>query len=149
MIPSLLNLMIAGASFIRGVPGLPTMLLRFMPAGKVVPSFDRQWLALVLTSQLFVGAFLGVAAQVLLFVVVIFHIMPWFGLGLLDATALAAPKASSNSGRPWRRSKFLGSRHSHDPVSCTVARSRVRSVAASAAARAPRAATPSQCRRLR
>jgi hypothetical protein len=66
------------------VGGEDTLLLRFMPAGKAVPSFDRQWLALVLTAQLFVGAFLGVAAQVLLFVVVIFHIMPWFGLGLLD-----------------------------------------------------------------
>jgi hypothetical protein len=84
MIPSLINLMIGGASFIRGVPGLPTLLLRFMPAGKAVPSFDRQWLALVLTSQVFFGALLGIAAQAFLAVVVIFHILPWFGLELLD-----------------------------------------------------------------
>jgi hypothetical protein len=84
MIPSLLNLMIGGASFIRGVPGLPSLLLRFMPAGKAVPPFDRQWLALVLTSQLFLGASLGIAAQAFLAIVVIFHILPWFGLELLD-----------------------------------------------------------------
>jgi hypothetical protein len=66
MIPSLINLMIGGASFIRGVPGLPALLLRFMPAGKAVPPFDRQWLALVLTSQVFLGAILGIAAQAFL-----------------------------------------------------------------------------------
>jgi hypothetical protein len=84
MIPSLINLMIGGASFVRGVPGPPALLLRFMPAGKAVPPFDRQWLALVLTSQVFVGAFLGIAAQAFLGIVVIFHILPWFGLELLD-----------------------------------------------------------------
>ena len=67
-----------------GVPGLPALLLRFMPAGKAVPPFDRQWLALVLTSQVFVGALLGIAAQAFLAIVVIFHILPWFGLELLD-----------------------------------------------------------------
>jgi hypothetical protein len=47
-------------------------------------TFDRQWLALVLTSQVFLGAFLGIAAQAFLAIVVIFYILPWFGLGLLD-----------------------------------------------------------------
>ena len=84
MIPSLINLMIGGASFIRGVPGLPALLLRFMPAGKAVPPFDRQWLALALTTQVFLGALLGIAAQAFLAIVVIFHILPWFGLELLD-----------------------------------------------------------------
>ena len=28
-----------------------------MPAGKAVPAFDRTWLALALTCQVFVGAF--------------------------------------------------------------------------------------------
>jgi hypothetical protein len=83
MIPSLLNLMIGGASFIRSVPGLPPLLLRFIPAGKAVLAHDRKWLALVLTSQVFVGALLGVAAQAFLVIVVIFHLLPWFGLGLL------------------------------------------------------------------
>jgi hypothetical protein len=76
MIPSLINLMIGGASFIRGVPDLPTLLLRFMPACKAVPPFDRQWLAVF-------AAFLGIAAQAFLAIVVIFHILPWFGFELL------------------------------------------------------------------
>jgi hypothetical protein len=76
--------LIGGASFIRGVPGQPTLLLRFMPAAKAVPPFDSQWLALVLTSQVFVGALLGIAAQAFLAIVVIFHVLPWFGLELLD-----------------------------------------------------------------
>jgi hypothetical protein len=76
--------MIGGASFIRGVPGLPALLLRFMPAGKAVAPFNRPWLALVLTSQVFLGAFLGIAAQAFLVIVVIFHVLPWFGFELLD-----------------------------------------------------------------
>jgi len=90
MIPSLINLMIGVASFIRGVPGLPALLLRFMPAGKAVPPFDRQWLALVLTSQVFLGAFLGIAAQAFLAIVVIFHVLPSFGLELLDTARAVA-----------------------------------------------------------
>ena len=91
MIPSLLNLMIGGASLLRGIPGLPTPLLRFMPAGKAVPAFDRTWLALVLTCQVFLGAFLGIAAQFVLAVGVIFYVLPWIGLELLEtARAVAA-----------------------------------------------------------
>jgi hypothetical protein len=55
-----------------------------MPAGKAVPPFERQWLALVLTSQVFVGALLGIVAQAFLAIMIIFHILPWFGLELLD-----------------------------------------------------------------
>jgi hypothetical protein len=40
MIPSLLNL---GASLLRGIPGLPALLLRFMPAAKAVPPLDREF----------------------------------------------------------------------------------------------------------
>jgi len=84
MIPSLVNLVIGGASLVRGVPGLPSLLLRFMPAGKTVPDFDRHWIALVLTLQVFIGALLGIAAQAVLAVGVIFYLMPLLGLGLLD-----------------------------------------------------------------
>jgi hypothetical protein len=90
MIPSLLNLMIGGASLLRGIPGLPALLLRFMPAGKAVPTFDRTWLALVLTCQVFVGAFLGIAAQFVLAVGVIFYVLPWMGLELLDTARAVA-----------------------------------------------------------
>jgi hypothetical protein len=34
--------------------------------------------------SLFLGAFLGIAAQTFLAIVVIFHVLPWFGLELLD-----------------------------------------------------------------
>jgi hypothetical protein len=55
-----------------------------MPLGKAVPAFDRTWLALVLTCQVFVGAFLGIAAQFILAAGVIFYLLPWIGLELLD-----------------------------------------------------------------
>ena len=61
-----------------------------MPVGKAVPPFDRTWLALVLTCQVFLGAFLGIAAQFALAVGVIFYVLPWMGLELLEtARALA------------------------------------------------------------
>jgi hypothetical protein len=90
MIPSLLNLMIGGASLLRGIPGLPTLLLRFMPASKAVPAFDRTWLALVLTCQVFVGAFLGIAAQFVLAFGVIFYVLPWMGIELLETARSVA-----------------------------------------------------------
>ena len=65
MIPSLLNLMRRRILVARR-SGLPAALLRFMPAGKAAPTFDRTWLALVLTFQVFVGAFLGIAARFVL-----------------------------------------------------------------------------------
>jgi hypothetical protein len=86
MIPSLISLMIGGASLFRGIPGLPELLLRVIPADKAaMPAFDRTWLALVLTCQVFAGAFLGIAAQAFLAIGVIFYILPWLGFGLLDA----------------------------------------------------------------
>ena len=103
MIPSLINLMIGGASLLRGVPGLPTLLLRFMPAGKAVPPFDRTWIALVLTCQVFAGVFLGIAAQAFLAVGVIFYIMPSAGLGLLDTARDVA-----NFDLPGRVISLLG-----------------------------------------
>jgi hypothetical protein len=84
VIPSLINLAIGGASLMRGVPGVPSLLLRFMPDGEAVPAFDRVWIALVLTLQIAVGAILGIAAQALLIAGVIAYVMPWLGLGLLD-----------------------------------------------------------------
>ena len=74
----------------RGIPGLPALLLRFMPGGKAVPAFDRTWLALVLTCQVFLGAFLGIAAQFVLAVGVIFYVLPWMGLELLDTARAIA-----------------------------------------------------------
>ena len=92
MIPSLLNLMIGGASLLRGVPWLTTALLRAMPEHRAPRSFDRTWIALVLTFQVFLGALLGFAAQAVLVYVVIGLLPPVFGLDLLGlARAVAAP----------------------------------------------------------
>ena len=90
MIPSLINLVIGGASLLRGAPGLPALLLRFMPVGKAVPTFDRAWIALVLTLQIIGGMILAVAAQALMVIGLIGYVMPWFGLGLLDMTRAVA-----------------------------------------------------------
>jgi hypothetical protein len=97
VLPSMINLMIGGASLMRGVPGLPRLILRKLPPSKAVPDFDpvpdfdRTWIALVLTLQIVAGAALGIAAQAILIVGIVGHVMPWFGLGLLDmARKLAA-----------------------------------------------------------
>jgi hypothetical protein len=82
--------MIGGASLLRGIPGLPTLLWRFMPANKAVPAFDRTWLALVPTCQVFVGAFLGITAQFVLAFGIIFYVLPWMGLELLDTAHAVA-----------------------------------------------------------
>jgi hypothetical protein len=92
MIPSLLNLMIGGASLLRGVPWLTAALLRAMPERRAPRSFDRTWIAGVLTAQVFLGGLLGIAAQGFLVYVVIGLLLPVFGLDLLGlARAVAAP----------------------------------------------------------
>jgi hypothetical protein len=91
MIPSLINLAIGGKAFTRGIPWLARLLLQWIPEGKAVPEYKRQPAAIGLTVQMFAGAFLGIAAQALLAWGLIFHLMPWIGLDLLDmARAVAA-----------------------------------------------------------
>ena len=91
MIPSLINLAIGGMALSRGIPGLGRLLLQWIPEGKAVPDYKRQPAAIGLTVQMFAGAFLGIAAQALLAWGLIFHLMPWIGLDLLDmARAVAA-----------------------------------------------------------
>jgi hypothetical protein len=100
VLPSMINLMIGGASLLRGLPGLPLVMLRKLPPGKAVPDFDRTWIALVLTLQIVGGAILGIAAQTLLIVGIVGHVMPWFGLGLLDmARDVAAFNLPSRVGQ--------------------------------------------------
>jgi hypothetical protein len=53
-------------------------------------AFDRTWHDLVLTCQIFVGAFLGIAAQFVLAIGVIFYVLPWMGLELLDTVRAVA-----------------------------------------------------------
>jgi hypothetical protein len=103
MIPSLVNLVIGGASLFRGLPGMPSVLLRFIPATGAVARFDRAWIALILTSQVALGGALGIAAQALLVVVIIGYVMPFFGLELLD---MARDVAAFNL--PARMGQLLG-----------------------------------------
>jgi hypothetical protein len=84
MIPSLVNLVIGGTSLVRGMPGTPSLLLRYIPERGGVLKWDRHWIATVLTTQVAAGAALGIAAQVILVWFIIGHVMPWFGADLLD-----------------------------------------------------------------
>jgi len=62
-----------------------------MPANKAVPTFDRAWIAAVLTLQLVGGGILGIVVQFALVYAVFGYVMPWLGLELLDmARAVAA-----------------------------------------------------------
>ncbi|MGH6834980.1 MAG: hypothetical protein ACREC9_05395, partial [Methylocella sp.] len=90
MIPSLVNLAISGMALSRGIPGLGRLLLRWIPEGREVPDYRRPLAALVLTGQMFSGAFLGIAAQAFLAWGLIFHVMPWIGLDLLDMARAVA-----------------------------------------------------------
>ena len=84
MIPSLVNLVIGGTSLVRGLPGVAPLLLRYITERGGVLKWDRHWIATVLTAQVAAGAALGIAAQVFLVWVIIGHVMPFFGLELLD-----------------------------------------------------------------
>jgi hypothetical protein len=91
MIPSLVNLTIGGMAFTRGVPWLARLLLKWIPEGKAVPDYRRPLAAIGLTTQMFAGVGLGLAAQAFLAWGLIFHVMPAIGLDLLDmARAVAA-----------------------------------------------------------
>jgi hypothetical protein len=83
MIPSLINLAISGMAFTRGVPGVSRLLLRWIPEGREVPDYRRPLAALVLTSQMFAGAFLGIAAQAFLAWGLLFFVMPTMRIDLL------------------------------------------------------------------
>jgi hypothetical protein len=90
-IPSLVNLAIGGTALMRVIPGLPTLLLQFLPATGGVPAYDRAWIAAVLTIQAAFGAVLGFVVQFLLAYGLIFYAMPTVGLDLLElARGLAA-----------------------------------------------------------
>ncbi|MGH6839792.1 MAG: hypothetical protein ACREDT_13540 [Methylocella sp.] len=90
MIPSLVNLAIGGMAVTRGIPGVSRLLLRWIPEGRDVPDYRRPLAALVLTGQMFAGAFLGVVAQAILAWGLIFHVMPAVGLDLLDMARAVA-----------------------------------------------------------
>jgi hypothetical protein len=63
MIPSLVNLPIGGASLLRGIPWVTALVLRNMSDRRAPPAFERTWMTLLLTLQVFLGGLLGIAAQ--------------------------------------------------------------------------------------
>jgi hypothetical protein len=110
MIPSLVNLSIGGMALTRGVPWLAWLLLRWIPEGKDMPEYRRQLTANALTVQMFVGPFLGIAAQALLAWGLLFHLMPAIGLGLLDmARAVEKFDLPAQAGRLF--ASFFSSSH--------------------------------------
>ncbi len=109
MIPSLINLVIGGTALMRAIPGLSSALLHFLPATGGVLTYDRAWIAAVLTFQAALGAVLGVAVQALVAWGLIFHAMPAVGLGLLDlARGLAAPGSADANDKVRRRRIVAG-----------------------------------------
>jgi hypothetical protein len=71
-------------------PGVSRLLLQWIPEGREAPDYRRPLAALVLTGQMFSGGFLGIAAQAFLAWGLIFHLMPWIGLDLLDMARAVA-----------------------------------------------------------
>ena len=51
IIPSLVNLVIGGTSLVRGLPGVPALLLRYIAERGGVLKWDRHWIATVLTAK--------------------------------------------------------------------------------------------------
>jgi hypothetical protein len=84
MLPSLINLFIAGVSLARGVPGVLPWLQVKMMEGEAVPAYDRLLVAIVLALQGVVGVVIAVVAQGFLFWVIIWQGMPRLGIGVLD-----------------------------------------------------------------
>jgi hypothetical protein len=113
MIPSLVNPVVGGTSLVRGLPGVSSLLLRYIPERGGVLKWDLHWIATVLSTQVAAGAVLGIAAQVFLVWVIIGYVMPWLGADLLDmARAVAAftlpARVGSSPGSACRKRGTCG-----------------------------------------
>jgi hypothetical protein len=84
MIPSVINLSIAGFSFLRGFPPARKFLLSHMREGETMPVITRLIAATILTAQGAAAWTLAIVAQIVLTYVVLWHAMPRLGLGILD-----------------------------------------------------------------
>jgi hypothetical protein len=90
VIPSLINLVIGCTSLTRAIPALSHWLLGFLPNARAVRTYDRAWIAAVLTVQWGLGVILAVVVQALLAYGMIFYAMPAIGLELLDVARYLA-----------------------------------------------------------
>lgn len=84
MLPSVINLFIAGFSFLRGLPILRDFLLGVMRENETMPAAHRFAAALILTLQGSFAVVFAVGAQALLAWGLLWHLMPMLGLGVLD-----------------------------------------------------------------
>jgi hypothetical protein len=57
------DVIISGASLLRGIPWITALLLRNMPERAAPPAFERTWITLLLTAQVLLGGLLGIVAQ--------------------------------------------------------------------------------------
>src|ERR1700730_13092434 len=109
MIPSLVNLVIGGTSLVRGLSGVPSLLLRYIPERGGVLKWDRPWIATLISAQVAAGSALGIDSQALLVVVIIGYVMPLFGLELLDmARDVAAFNLPARVGQLFGVSLYSG-----------------------------------------
>ncbi|MEZ2127624.1 MULTISPECIES: hypothetical protein [unclassified Sinorhizobium] len=84
LIPSMVNLMIGGASLCCGAPGLPKIMLRFMPVDGPPSKSNVAWISLVYASQIVGGMAIGIAFQFFLALLIIGYAMPFVGADLLQ-----------------------------------------------------------------
>jgi hypothetical protein len=90
MLPSLINLFVAGVSLARGVPGVSTWLLGKVRQGEAVRAFDRLIVAIVLSLQGIVGLAIALVAQGFLCWAMLWQALPRLGIGVLDLASLVA-----------------------------------------------------------
>jgi len=90
MLPSLINLFVAGISLARGVPGVSSWLMGKVREGEAVPAYDRLLVAMVLALDGVAGLAIALVAQGLLFWVIIWQGMPRLGMGVLDLARYVA-----------------------------------------------------------
>jgi hypothetical protein len=65
------------------------------------PAFERSWMTLLLTTQVFLGGLLGIAAQAFLAYVVIGWLLPLFGFDLLDLARTVASADLPGQALRW------------------------------------------------
>ncbi len=84
MLPSIINLVVASASLLAGVPNFYSLVLRHLPRKhKAIPLVDRIWIVPLLTAQWLVGFVLASAAQGFLFCLLLGKVLPYLGFDLL------------------------------------------------------------------
>ena len=86
MIPSVINLFIAGFSFLRTLPWSRNFVLANMREDETMPVVARLVSASILTAQVALAWPLAIAAQLFLTYVVLWQFMPNIGLGILHLT---------------------------------------------------------------